>query len=64
MPPTPSDVQSIFGRALEIESSAARAAYLDEAEREQLALFRREAEAPILPKPDEAASGRKGKDGK
>jgi serine/threonine protein kinase len=31
MTPTPPSVQSIFGRALEIESSAGRAAYLDEA---------------------------------
>jgi serine/threonine protein kinase/tetratricopeptide (TPR) repeat protein len=31
MTPTPPDVKSIFGRALEIESSAGRAAYLDEA---------------------------------
>src|SRR5262245_22686588 len=31
MAPSPPDVKSIFGRALEIESSADRAAYLDEA---------------------------------
>src|SRR5262245_13615860 len=31
MKPTPPDVNSIFGRALEIESSTGRAAYLDEA---------------------------------
>ena len=31
MTPTPPDRKSIFGRALEIESAAGRAAYLDEA---------------------------------
>src|SRR6516225_1979354 len=31
MPPAPADVPSIFGRALEIESAADRAAYLDQA---------------------------------
>jgi hypothetical protein len=31
MTTTPPDVKSIFGRALEIESPAARAAYLEEA---------------------------------
>ena len=31
MTPTPPDMRSIFGRALEIESAAGRAAYLDEA---------------------------------
>ena len=31
MTPTPPDMKSIFGRALEIESAAGRAAYLDEA---------------------------------
>jgi serine/threonine protein kinase len=31
MPPSPGDVQSIFGRALEVESAPGRAAFLDEA---------------------------------
>jgi hypothetical protein len=31
MTPTPRDVKSIFGRALEIDAAADRAAYLDEA---------------------------------